>query len=77
MENNAETNKRYLFSYTLTSSDKPRQFSIVEKNEKLARDKAQERIADLEFAEPEEVIVGDVLRVIDAEKTYYECEGCT
>ena len=68
---------RYQFNYTITSTGRTGQFSHVEKTEDEARKIAKTRIADFEFTEESDVIVGELLGTFDATKSYYECEGCS
>lgn len=67
---------RYLFEYELKSTGFKGEFSWVEASEEKAREAIQERIADLEFTEIEDVIVGSLLKTMDATNHFSECENC-
>ncbi|MFP7478364.1 hypothetical protein [Terribacillus saccharophilus] len=69
--------QRYLFEYKILPTGETSEFSHVAASEEEARQSIKERVADLEFVEPEEVEIGTLLRTLDASKRYYECEGCT
>lgn len=69
--------KRFLFEYTILSTGAKRTFSIAEESEELARQVIQERIADIEFTELEDIQVEGLVKTLDLKDTYYECEGCT
>ncbi|SFS70073.1 hypothetical protein [Paenibacillus sp. 453mf] len=67
---------RYLFEYELQSTGFRGEFSWVEESEEKAKEAVRERIADLEFTELEDVIVGKLLKTMDASNRYFECENC-
>jgi hypothetical protein len=69
--------QRYLFEYEIKSTEKKGEFSHVEQTEEIARKSVQERIADFEFVDEDDVVVGKLLKTLDATKNYYECEGCS
>ncbi|MDO7905607.1 hypothetical protein Q5741_04175 [Paenibacillus sp. JX-17] len=68
---------RYLFEYEVKSTGYKGEFSWVAENEEQARTAIRERVADLEFVDLEDVIVGQLLKTLDATQQYYECEGCS
>ena len=47
--------QRYLFEYKILPTGETSEFSYVAASEEEARQSIQERVADLEFVEPEEV----------------------
>lgn len=67
---------RYLFEYELKSTGFKSEFSWVAESEEKARDAILDRIADLEFTEIEDVIVGSLLKIMDASGHFVECESC-
>lgn len=69
--------KRYLFSYTIKSTGESSEFSQIAQSEEEAKQLLLERVADIEFTEIEDVLIGDLIKTIDASTHYYECEGCT
>ncbi|MBA9025285.1 MULTISPECIES: hypothetical protein [Bacillaceae] len=68
--------QRYLFEYEVLSTQKKGEFSQVAETEEQAKTLIHERIVDLEFTEDEDVLIGKLLKVLDAEKQIFQCEGC-
>ncbi|MFM9279642.1 hypothetical protein [Paenibacillus jiagnxiensis] len=68
---------RYLFEYELKSTGYKGEFSWVAESEEQAKTAVHERIADLEFVDMDDVMVGKLLKTLDATNQYYECEGCS
>jgi hypothetical protein len=67
--------KRYSFEYVYQNSTS--QFSIVANDEEEAKNQIKERVADIEFATPEEITITKLVKSFDDKDNYYECEGCT
>ncbi|WP_085524355.1 hypothetical protein [Tuberibacillus sp. Marseille-P3662] len=68
---------RYLFEYVVIPENKTSEFSIVAESEDIARNKLVERVADLEFVDESDIRIEKLLKTLDVEKNYYECEACT
>lgn len=68
--------KRYLFEYKLSDGSES-EFSLAANSEEEARIAIKERIADIEFVDEKDVIVGDLIKTLDVKDNYFECEGCT
>jgi capsid portal protein len=69
---------RYLFEYEIPSTKQAGTFSWTAKTEEEAREKVQAKVADFEFIETNEVIVGKLIEVKETTgNQYYECEGCS
>lgn len=69
---------RYLFEYTVPATGKKATFSWIGKTEEEARVAVHAKVADFEFMEPEEVVIGSVLEAKETTgNQYYECEGCS
>ncbi|MGP7819784.1 hypothetical protein [Niallia sp. 01092] len=69
--------QRFLFAYTVNSTGLESEFSQVAETEEKARQLVKERVADIEFTDEDDVVIGKLIKTIDATKHYYECEGCT
>ncbi|MFC7063487.1 hypothetical protein [Halobacillus seohaensis] len=69
--------KRFLFEYEVISTGTKSEFSITELNEEQAKDKIVERVADMEFTEEDDIKIGEMIKILNIEDNYYECEGCT
>ncbi|WP_211747129.1 hypothetical protein [Paenibacillus sp. Marseille-Q4541] len=67
---------RYLFEYELKSTGFKGEFSWIEESEEKAKEAIRDRIADLEFTEIEDVVVGNLLKTMDATGRFFECENC-
>ncbi|WP_274651390.1 hypothetical protein [Paenibacillus humicola] len=69
---------RYLFAFEVKSTGKKGEFSWTAATEEEARAKVLLKIADFEFTETDDIVLGDLL---DVKQTtgdqYYECEGCS
>ncbi|QHT59678.1 hypothetical protein GXP70_06745 [Paenibacillus lycopersici] len=69
---------RYLFEYEVPSTGKKATFSWIGKSEEEARAAVHAKVADFEFMELDDIVVG---KVLEAKETtgnqYYECEGCS
>lgn len=68
--------QRYLFEYEVLSTQKKGEFSQVAETEEQAKALIHERIVDLEFTEDEDVVIGKLIKVLDADKQIFQCEGC-
>ncbi len=70
--------QKYLFAYKVKSSEKSWESSIIAESEEKAREKIVIKIADFEFTEESEIILGELLAVKEASgNQYMECEGCS
>lgn len=67
---------RYLFAYEIPSEGKASEMSVPAKTEDDARAKIKAHIADMEFIEEDQVIVGELIKSIPLKDNYYVCEGC-
>ena len=68
---------RYLFSYSIKSTGDSGEFSQIAQSEEEAKQLIVERVADIEFTDTEDVVIGELIKTINASTQYYECEGCT
>lgn len=68
--------QRYLYNYHVISTGKNGEFSQVAESAEEAKTLIHERIVDLEFTEDDDVIIENLIKVLDAEKTIFACEGC-
>jgi hypothetical protein len=68
---------RYLFAYEIKSTGKKGEFSWSANTEEDARKNVQFKVSDFEFVELEDVVVGELIKILDAKSQYYECEGCS
>jgi hypothetical protein len=69
---------RYHFEYEIPSTKQTGTFSWVSSTEEEARIKVQAKVADFEFLETDEVIVGKLIEIKGTTgNQYYECEGCS
>lgn len=69
---------RFLFEYEIKSTGRKGEFSWVAATEEEARVQVQAKIADFEFIDREEVVVGKLLATKDPTgNQHYECEGCS
>ncbi|GGD51058.1 hypothetical protein [Paenibacillus nasutitermitis] len=69
---------RYLFAFEVKSTGKKGEFSWSAETEEEAREKVLLKIADFEFSEVEDILLGDLLEVkATTGNQYYECEGCS
>ncbi|KIL45296.1 hypothetical protein [Jeotgalibacillus soli] len=68
---------QFWFEYEIPSINKKGDWSYNGLTEEDARKGVQERIADFEMVEVEDVYVGNVKRTSNAKDSFYECEGCT
>ncbi|CAM3042782.1 hypothetical protein PASE110613_13710 [Paenibacillus sediminis] len=68
---------RYLFEYKIVSTGYVSEFSHVAESEEKAKEEIRARIADIEFVEESDVVVGKLIKTLDATNRYYECEGCS
>lgn len=70
--------KRYHFEYEIPSAKKTGTFSWVANTEDEARKSVQAKVADFEFIETDDVVVGKLVEVKETTgNQYYECEGCS
>lgn len=68
---------RYLFSYSIISTDEKKECSFFASENEDPHVVAQERIADLELTVPEDIKVGELIQKLETKDHYYECDGCT
>ena len=69
---------RYLFAFEVKSSGRKGEFSWSAETEEEARGKVLAKIADFEFTEQDDILLGDLLEVRETSGSqYYECEGCS
>lgn len=69
--------KRYLFEYEVISTSVRSEFSIVEEDEKTAKQNILDHVADFEFTDESDIKIGKLIKTMDLKDTYYECVGCT
>jgi len=69
---------RYLFEFELKSTGKKGEFSWIAETEEEARKFVQAKVADFEFVDMNDVVVGKLLATKDPKgNQHYECEGCS
>ncbi len=69
---------RFLFEFEIRSTGKKGEFSWIAQTEEEAREQVHAKIADFEFVEKADVIVGKLIATKDPKNNqHYECEGCS
>lgn len=69
--------KRFLFEYEVISTRMKREFSIVSEDEETAKELLKERVSDLEFTDEADIRILGLIKTLEVDKQFFECEGCT
>ncbi|PGK51849.1 hypothetical protein CN918_29090 [Priestia megaterium] len=69
--------KRYTFEYQIKSTKNIGEFSQVEETEEKAKKLVHARIADFEFVDEDDVVVGKLIKTSNANKEFHVCESCS
>ncbi|MGY4691099.1 hypothetical protein [Salibacterium sp. K-3] len=69
--------QRYLYAYKNLSTGVESTFSIPAGSEEEAAGAIREAVADMEFAEEEEIEIQHFIKVVSTQDHHFECESCT
>ncbi|MFZ4453523.1 hypothetical protein [Salibacterium aidingense] len=69
--------QRYLYAYKNLSTEVESTFSIPANSEEEAASNIREAVADVEFAEKEEIEILHFIKTVSTQDHLYECESCT